>query len=84
MNNKTINNKFAEDHYHEIMDRTHILLTTFTDFIDETDVVQDDKDMRKLTKKIGSNLAELYQMAGRKLFKCNTKEMLPNEKKKTK
>lgn len=63
MKNKKINSGY----YHEIMDRSHIILANIEDYILEQPGMT--KEMKKLTKKATKALAEVYQLAGQEMHK---------------
>ncbi len=50
---------------HEALDPTHVVATTFNDFIFEHPVVESAPSLRRKAAAIGDALGELYQAVGR-------------------
>ena len=50
---------------HEALDRTHLLATTFYDFVQTHPFVEATPDLRAWAEQIGEALGELYQAVGR-------------------
>lgn len=66
---KTIIDEF---HYHEIMDRTHVILCTIEDHL--ITHVGMTEEMKTLTDQAMNCLAHVYQMAGQKSFDLERKK----------
>ena len=56
--------KFDEFHYHEILDRAHLLGLFLDVAFMAHPVIKEHKDMKKKVRKAQKALAELYQMVG--------------------
>ena len=57
-----------EFYYHEALDRTHLVLEIFTDFVADHPAITSNMDLHGLAETIGNDLAELYQKIGAKRF----------------
>ena len=49
--------------YHEVIDRSFLLLEMFYDFVDSHPVVKKNQALREKSDEIGTALAEFYQLA---------------------
>jgi len=73
MKNKTLD-RFD---YHEVMDRTNMILSTFEDFVIKHPLVEMNQDLRDKAEEASTILGELYQMTGRKEFELEKKNKQP-------
>lgn len=56
--------KVNPGHYHEVMDRSHIINQMWHQFIQENAACKEDPELSKLAEEIGDKLGEFYQKAG--------------------
>ena len=81
MKNKT-KKVLDEFYYHEALDRTHLILEIFTDFVVEHPTITSNMDLHGLAETIGDDLAELYQRIGAKRFEIFPSPITKKVKKK--
>lgn len=55
-----------EFHYHEVMDRLHVIMGTISDFLVSHPVCDEHEDIKELMESAVYKLAEAYQLTGMK------------------
>lgn len=55
-------NKYSEFHYHEVMDRTHVVLSSWEANINEHEVVQGNDELKEKSEEIIKLIGDFYQL----------------------
>ena len=63
------NTNLTKEHYHEMLDRLHVVSCMINDHLLEHPVALQDKEIRKPVEQALDILAETYQIAGYKLLR---------------
>lgn len=60
------NDEFVLDqfHYHEALDRTHLLLDTWVNMVESHWIMPENEDLRMMAIEISSLMSDLYQFIG--------------------
>jgi len=74
---KIILDKF---HYHEALDRTHMINCIINEHLTNHPVIQNHKKLLILTEKVEEILSDIYQSIGSLEFKLFPDEQSPNSK----
>ena len=53
--------------YHEVLDRTHVLVSVLDDHILTHPVIENDPELKKKAEEAEASLGELYQLIGQKI-----------------
>jgi len=72
--------KLDEFHYHEALDRTHMLLCMVDEHLLEHPVVQNHKQLKIRVEIVGEILAEIYERVGALDFKKFEGKHVPDAK----
>lgn len=59
---KKMKPKNDEFHYHEVLDRTHVLLSTWEEHINEHQVVFNNEELKSKSEEIMDLIGEFYQL----------------------
>ncbi len=59
----------TKEHYHEMLDRLHVMSCMINDHLLEHSVAQQDEEIKKPIEQALEILAETYQIAGYKLLR---------------
>jgi len=59
---KKMKKELDEFHYHEVLDRTHVLLSTWDNYINDHPVVVASDELRKKSEEIMELIGEFYQL----------------------
>lgn len=51
-------------HQHEVLDRTHLIMVTIEQFLQDHPWVQSNEDISQLIDEAADKLAQVYQLAG--------------------
>jgi hypothetical protein len=63
------NTTLTKEHYHEMLDRLHVVSCMINDHLLEHSVAQQDEEIKKPIEQALEILAETYQIAGYKLLR---------------
>ena len=61
--------KLTKEHYHEMLDRLHVVSCMINDHLLEHPVAQQDEEIKKPIEEALDTLAQTYQIAGYKLLR---------------
>jgi hypothetical protein len=59
----------TKEHYHEMLDRLHVVCCMINDHLLEHSVAQQDEEIKKPIEEALDTLAQTYQIAGYKLLR---------------
>lgn len=65
--------KLDEYHYHEIVDRLHVMMSMIDDHLQQHPVAKIETEASKLISAATDNLWQAYQLLGEKGFEINNK-----------
>jgi len=54
---------------HEVLDRSHLAAAFFSDHVAEHPYVQADQELKRKAEKIADQLADFYQLVGRRVVR---------------
>lgn len=63
------NTTLTKEHYHEMLDRLHVVCCMINDHLLEHPVAQQDEEIKKPIEEALDTLAQTYQTAGYKLLR---------------
>jgi len=63
------NTTLTKEHYHEMVDRLHVVCCMINDHLLEHQVAQQDEEIKKPIEQALDTLAQTYQIAGYKLLR---------------
>ncbi len=67
-------NKLNAGHYHEVMDRAALMMSTWEREVEKLDATQANPGLKEAATKVGDALSDFYQLAGETYFKMEGDE----------